>query len=258
MKEYFVKYDLFYIVFTTVFIVQLLTMFSDGPNPGNWRYLLHISPVAAVFATIGLNNFSRNDFRKTSFIITGVLAFITLVFLSKTSDGFLLQDVSEYSKFFIIGISFALILIFKKEKTAEYLNKLSVAFLILSIAYLFLNFNPKKLTPENLAVKQTSEFLKTIDTKGKDIYFNHSFIPFYNDGYYRESPESFKRLISENIKDAKPGSVLIWDSHYSYRPEDMKNDIKLETLQNNPSYKLLNRINSSDGRFAAFVFEKIN
>ena len=258
MKEYIYEYGIFYIVFATIFAVQLMTMFNDGANPGNWRYLLHISPIAAVFATIGLNNLSNPSFRKTSFIISGILAFITLVFLSKTTDGFILQDTSDYTKFAVIIISVLLISVIKKEPLADYLNKLSAALLLLAAVSLILSFNPKKLSSENIAIKETSDFIGSLDLKGKEVYYNHTFIPFYSDRYYRESPENFKRLISENLKNAGQGSIVIWDSHYSYRPKDMKNDVQLEVLKNNPGYKLLKNINSSDGRFASFIFEKIN
>ncbi len=258
IREYVYEYGIFYVVFITIFAVQLMTMFNDGANPGNWRYLLHISPIASVFAVIGLNNLSKPDFRKTSYIISGILAFITLAFLSKTTDGFILQDVSDYTKFVIILASVLLIAFIKKEPSSDYLNKLSAALLILALVNLALSFNPKKLSPENIAVKETSEYISSLDLKDKEVYYNHTFIPFYNDRYYRNSPDNFKRLISENLKSAKTGSIIIWDSHYSYRPKDMKNDVQLEVLKNNSDYKLLKNVNSSDGRFASFVFEKIN
>ena len=257
-REYLKQYGIFYLVFSTIFAVQVMTMFNDGANPGNWRYLLHISPVASVFATIGLNNLTKPGFKNTAYILTGILAFLTLVFFSKTTDGFRMLDVSEYSKFFVIVVAFLLIAVIKKEPVTDYLNKLSVTLLILSAVYLSMSFNPKKLSAENILLKQTTEFLKTIDLKGKDLYYNHTFIPFYTDDYYRESPDNFKRLISENLKESKPGSIIIWDSHYSYRPNDMKNDVKIEDLKNNPDFKLLKNINSTDGRFTIFVFERIN
>lgn len=258
IKEYISEYGIFYIVFVTIFAVQLMTMFNDGANPGNWRYLLHISPIAAVFAVIGINNLAKPEFRKTSYVISGILAFITLAFLSKTTDGFILQDVSDYTKFVIIILSVLLIAVIKKEPVSDYLNKLSAVLLLLALVNLVLSFNPKKLSPENIAVKETSEFIGSLNLKDKEVFYNHTFIPFYNDKYYRESPDNFKRLISENLKNARQGSIVIWDSHYSYRPKDMKNDVQLEVLKNNSGYKLLKNVNSSDGRFASFVFEKVN
>lgn len=257
-REYFKKYGIFYIIFVTVFLVQMMTMFGDRANPGNWRYLLHISPVAAIFATIGLNNLAIKEFRNTSYIITGILAFITLAFLSKTTDGFILLDISDYTKFFIIMAAFTVILLLKKDSSADYVNKLSIILILIAVFYLYVSFNPKKLSSENVALKQTSEFINSIDYKGKEIYYNHSFIPFYQDNYYRESPDKLVWLVSESLKNAKPGSIIIWDSHYSYRPKDMKTDVRIEDLKDNPDFRLLKTVSSADGRFTSFVFEKLN
>ncbi|MEO6695024.1 MAG: hypothetical protein ABIY50_12035, partial [Ignavibacteria bacterium] len=163
-----------------------------------------------------------------------------------------------YTKLIIILVSLVLITLIKKESVHNYLNKLSVALLILAIANLLLSFDPKKLSPENIALKQTSDYLNTLAINGKEIYYNHAFIPFYSDKFYKESPMNFKRLLTGNLKDAKPGSIMIWDSHYSYRPKDMKNDVQLEMLKNDSAYKLLQTINSNDNRFSSFVFEKVN
>jgi len=257
-KEYIFQYGIFYIVFVSIFGVQLMTMFNDGANPGNWRYLLHISPVAAVFATIGLNNLSKQEFRKTAYILTGILAFITLVFLSKQTDGFILLDISDYTKLMIIILCFAAVALFKKEPVADYLNKLSIVLLLIAIINLFLSFTPKTLSSENVALKQTAEFMSTLNLNGKEVLYNHTFVPFYNDKYYKDAPGNFKRLLNENLSNVKPGAIIVWDSHYSYRPKDLKNDVKLETLQSDSSYKFLKQINSSDGRFSSFVFEKLN
>ncbi len=258
IKEYLMKYGIFYLVFVSIFSVQLMTMFSDGANPGNWRYLLHISPIAAVFAAIGLNNLGAPSFRKTSYILTGVLAFITLVFLSKDTNGFILLETSEYTKFFVIVASFLIIMLVKKEPVTEYLNKLSTVLIAVAVIYLTISFKPKELSSENLAMKQTSEYLNTLDLKDREVLYNHTFIPFYSDEHYRKNPSSFKRLISENLKEIKPGTIVIWDSHYSYRPKDMLNDVQLETLEKDSTYKLLNKIISGDQRFGAFIFEKTN
>ena len=97
-KEYIEKYLLFYVLFVTVFAVQMYTMLSNGPNPGNWRYLLHISPVAVFFATVGLNNLANKEFKKIHYIVTGFIFFATLLFLSKESDGFKLLEINDYTK----------------------------------------------------------------------------------------------------------------------------------------------------------------
>ena len=77
----------------------MLTMVNNGPNPGNWRYLLHISPICVFFATVGLNNLSDLKFKKTAYYITGAIAVFVLLFSSKATDGFTLLEKDDYSKF---------------------------------------------------------------------------------------------------------------------------------------------------------------
>jgi hypothetical protein len=79
-KKYIEKYLLPYIIFISIFIIQMLTMISDGPNPGNWRYLLHISPVCALFANVGVNNIIYGKNKNVYYSIIGIFTIIVLIF----------------------------------------------------------------------------------------------------------------------------------------------------------------------------------
>ncbi|MCE1166027.1 MAG: DUF2029 domain-containing protein [Bacteroidetes bacterium] len=254
-RDYIKEYFLFYTLFITVFAVQIYTMWSNGPNPGNWRYLLHISPVAAFFGTVGFNNLSKKEFRKLHLWTTGVIAVITLMFLSKESDGFKLLETNDYTKIFFIAAFLALTLIISAKNSVSYLNKLSVALAVLAIIYLGVDFKPKQLSPENQTVKSVAEYVNGLN-KDVNYYSNHSLMQFYLKGY-KDHPEKFYPINSKYINDVPKGSILIWENHYGYRPE-FNNDIKIETLQSNPDFKILNQFTSVDRRFTAFVIEKIN
>jgi hypothetical protein len=67
---------------------------------------------------------------------------------------------------------------------------------------------------------------------------------------------SFKKLDSKTLASAPKGSVIIWESHYGYRPEFL-NDVPLDSLQDSTRYKLVKQFISSDKRFGSFVFEKL-
>jgi len=255
-KEYFSKYFLFYVLFITVFLVQIYTMWNNGPNPGNWRYLLHISPICVFFATVGLNNLADSKYKKLNYYITGILAFLTFIFLSKSSDGFKLLETSDYTKVFFLLAFFVVTVIISVKIPKDYLNKVAVILIVLSIIYLAIDFTPKKLSAENITVKNAAEFLNGSEYKGKTVLSNHSLIQFYADGY-RANPKQYISINSKNINDAPAGSVVLWDNHYGYRPE-WGSDVKLETLQNDKNYKLINQFASNDKRFVTYVFEKIN
>jgi len=260
IKEYLSKYLLPYIIFTSVFIIQMLTMVNDGPNPGNWRYLLHISPICALFAAVGLNNLSIQHFRKTHYLITGTFAVLILLFLSYATDGFKLLEKAEYIKFGFVAIFFLTTMMIPYTSNSKYLLNISIVVILLSAAHLYF-VEPKKLSTENIAVKETAEFVDSLpDAKSRLKLTNHSFIQFYSSGY-REKPELYRNLNSKSIQEAPKGSYIIWESHYGHRPEfkgydNLSLDVQLESIQNDSAYRPIKQIVSSDKRFASFVFEK--
>jgi hypothetical protein len=256
-KEYVSKYLLYYIVFIGIFAVQMMTMINDGPNPGNWRYLLHISPVCAFFATVGLNNLAVKEFKKTHYIITGIFAFLTLVFLSKTTDGFVLLDKTDYSKFIIILLFVIITVLFWSGSKISYLNKLSVLLIVLAVLSLYYSFEPKELSAENITVKHAADYVNSINgIENRNVLTNHTLLIFYSDSY-KDNPERFKSINSKTIKDLPKGSVIVWENHYGYRPE-WGNDVQSEILQKDSSFVLINQFVSGNQRFVAFVFEKID
>jgi hypothetical protein len=220
-KSYLNNYLLLYLTFITVFIFQIITTLGSGPNPGNWRYLLHISPVAVFFATVGLNNLVIQKFRTYSYVVSGILLFLTLVFLSKVSDGFVFKEPAEsdFMKAIFIALSIAAIAVFPIKKPKDYLNKVSLSLITLAIIYLALDFKPKQMSQENLTVKATSEYLSTmnIPTDAK-IYTNHLLIKFYFKDY-KNFAHRFSPIKSNTdlINNAPKGSVIIWEPHYGFR-----------------------------------------
>lgn len=255
IKEYFRKYLEFYVIFVSIFIIQMLTMVSDGPNPGNWRYLLHISPICAFFAAVGLNNLSLSRFKSTNYIITGIFAVLVFLFLSKATDGFILLEKAEYVKLVFVGAFFMLTIILWKEFKSGSLNNLGLSLVILAAVHLYF-VDVKQLSPENVSVKETAEFLdKMPEAKGNIVLTNHTFINFYSK-QFKENISSFKKLDQKNLAEAPAGTIVIWESHYGYRPEFL-NDVPLEALQDTTKYKLMNQLISSDRRFGSFIFIKL-
>lgn len=136
------------------------------------------------------------------------------------------------------------------------MNVLGAGAVLLAAAHLYF-VEPKKLSPENITVKETAEFVDNLpDASSRQKLANHTFLLFYS-SHYKENPDSYKRLNSKTLNEAPKGSYIIWESHYGYRPE-FTNDIQLETLQNNKNYMLVKQFVSADKRFGAFVFEKVS
>lgn len=254
-KEYFKKYDLIYIIFTLMFLVPVALMLK-GVNPGTWRYLLPISPLAAFFAVVGLNNIADAKFRNIYMGLTGFIALITLAFLSHTSNGLDVTEVSEFTKILFLGIFFIATLVISRSNVQKYLNTVAIVGIILAAGYLAMNYEPRKLNPENEAIIKIGEYVNTPEIKDKNVYYTNSNILFFGD-IHGERGKKFQTLNMENLSKSPKGSIIIWDTHYGYRPE-YKKDVKLDVLKDSTNYRLLNQFMSTDRKFAAYAFEKLN
>jgi hypothetical protein len=254
-KEYISRYDIIFGIFVFNFTFYTVIMLLNGPNPGNWRYLLHISPLCAFISVVGFNNFLNPDFKKTHLIITGSFVVITLLFLSRKSNGWVFLDGTDYTKFIFVLIFLLLTVFFLGKYSKTNFAKLSFASIILALIFFGVNFESRKLSPENVMIKNVAEYLSTITSKDKKILANHNTI-FFFDKTFRNNVQNTDMLNLHNLAALKKGSVVIWENHYGYRPE-YKFDVKLETITNDSAYKVINQFSSSDKRYNAYIFEKV-
>lgn len=253
-KDYFNRYNLIYSFFLIIFIFQCYLV-AKGTNPGSWRYVLQASPFAGIIACIGFNdtlNFKRN--KNIIYSVITVL-FLIFIFLSKQPTGLVTNPITDYT-----NIGFALLLCFiifipiylVKNNSIQKVTVILV--LLLTIGFSFYSEKPRQPTPENVTISNLSEWYNNNIDKSRKVLYNHSLIIYYSNAF-GEQRQKFSILNHKSLSEALPGTIIIWDSHYSYRPE-YKNDTKLEDLQNNDNYKLLNQFQSSDNRFNSFIYEK--
>jgi hypothetical protein len=253
-KDFLQKELIIYLFFFVVLLFQCYLV-AKGTNPGSWRYLLQVSPFASLIALIGFNE--AVNLKTKKYVIPTLIgaAVVVLLFLSKESTGLLITDKAEYTKLAaVILLTGAFMFFVQLSKTVKFRQLIAVT-AILVIGYTFYSEKPKQQGPENISVSKIAEWYKQNADKSMPVLYNHSLILFYGD-VYGEQKKNFKMLNMKALEEAPKGTIVIWDSHYSYRPE-YKNDTKLEFLQNNTNYKLLNQLVSSDRRFGAFIFEKL-
>lgn len=253
-KEFINRELIIYLFFFVVLLFQCYLV-AKGTNPGSWRYLLQVSPFAAIIALVGFDQALEMKVRKyiVSVFVTSCL--MILLFFSRESTGLLLAEKPEYLK-----LGFAALLtagfVFLVQMSKDVMFKQILFFTIfLTIGYTFYTEKPKQQGPENITVSQIADWYKTNVDKSNNVLYNHSLILFYGN-IFGEQKKKFTILTKKSLEESPKGTIVVWDSHYSYRPE-YKYDTQLEFLQNNPNYKLLNQFMSSDKRFGAFIFEKL-
>jgi hypothetical protein len=245
---------LIYLFFFIVFLFQCYLV-EKGTNPGSWRYILQVSPFISLIALIGFNQLQEK--RVKNFVITSLIgaSVIILLFFSKEATGLVITDIPEFSKLLVTLLFAGGILFYAILTNVPRMNQLIVFTIIVAIGYTFYSEKPKQQTPENITVNNVAEWYSLNKNNSPEVLYNHSLVLFYGD-IVGGKKKNFKILNLKSLEEAPKGTLVLWDTHYSYRPE-YKNDTKLDYLQNNSNYKLINQFASSDRRFATYIFEKL-
>jgi hypothetical protein len=84
---------------------------------------------------------------------------------------------------------------------------------------------------------------------------NHNLVQFFG-GIRITDTNRVRSMRQADIINAPVGSIILWDTHYGFRPE-YKMDVAYDYFEkHSSSFKLLQQFNSEDNRFVCLAFEK--
>jgi len=223
-----------------------------GPSTGgNLRYMCVIAPLVAVMAALGASELHKLPQSYKVLYALVPFAFITYVWLGYKHNFIMLTDEPDPTSF--IGVALASALVFlpvKNNVQAWSLSGLSLFFILLTVKAL-------PLGEEDKACKQLAEWYKVNEKQFSDRpkFINHTMFYYWLDKNSKSFNPVPKQLSPDSLATAKPGTLVFWDSHYSFRPA-RKTGVDLQYFaQNQGKYNLLHEIRSPSNNFAAFVFE---
>lgn len=265
---YLREYHWWYLIFGIFFFFQSLTaseFLNKGVNPGNLRYMICLSPLFALFALLGYNALADRLKPFTLLTVFAGLAAVTLLFFSYKTNLIAYTGEPEYAKF--------LTLLALTAFAAWYLNAaqnppqnslqdtlqtnaktLAAGTVALCVLPLFALLSPLKLSPENAAVKDYSLWAKQTYPDRKWLT-NHNMVPFYAGMDYSDTLH-LSMMYQKTIHAAPVGSIVLWDTHYSDRPE-YQMDVPASFMeQHATSLKVLREFLSTDRRFLCRAYEK--
>jgi hypothetical protein len=129
---------------------------------------------------------------------------------------------------------------------------------ICSIGFALIVVQPLRLSTEDTQIKEAAHWAQQNQIESQHVLVNHSvFFYFYGKSAGRFSNGSVS-IDSQTIAQAPVGSYILWDSHYSYRPEWNPKAVQYNYFLNKPAqFKLLKEFISVDRRFAMLCFQKI-
>jgi hypothetical protein len=244
---------LLYVGIHMIFNIQSVNI---GPaTGGNLRYLLVISPIIALLSAIAIQRHSKLagwSEKNKLLIILVPFCVVTFFFLTYRHNNLQFIYARNFVPFIIV---FLLAEWFLITVTPRLFFRGIILIGILSTG---LTVRPLRLSEEDQIVKNTAEWLEYEIPENRTLLMNHTLLYYY----LKISPERDRvhRINAKTIKNAPPGSVIVWDTHYTNRPFRNSEAISLDEFQSQPdTYKhLLPADSTRNGVFSIHVFEKLS
>jgi len=230
---------------------------------GNLRYMDAVTPLVALLACIALD---RVKFVTKKASVWGMMIVYLLmvgVFLCyKHNNVILLTEpgkdgepaAHDYVPLLFSIAALACLMMIPKQKS------LTTALVVISLLFALIAVKPFKMTPEDLTMEKITNSLisKKYTETQRPIYVNHTLFKFF---YDKKSRGVYKKQVymdSLSLETAPIGSIMVWESHYGYRPKLNKNTVTTDYFARRPAQYVLQQNHiSTDQRFQAVIFEKV-
>ncbi|HTA63745.1 MAG TPA: hypothetical protein VK835_14875 [Bacteroidia bacterium] len=231
---------------------------------GNLRYMTAISPLVALLCAIVCDKYKHLN--KKTLVYVGITIYVIVVtaFLCYPNNNVrLLNEVNpqtgeepahDYIPLLFTLSAAACLFIISKQK------QLTIAFTIIALLFVLFTVRPFKATPEDTVMETITNSIiaKGFTDKQIPVYTNHILFKYF---YDKKKHNVYNKQVysdSLSLQTAPVGSIVLWESHYGYRPKLNKNTVNADYFQRRPQqYTLLQSRISTDQRFQALVFEKI-
>ena len=238
-----------------------------GPgNGGNLRYLLTMAPFVSILGIHSLDLLV--DTKKRWGLLPFLLPLIALIGLYQSYDHNFIK-LNEESRNWT-PLAFALIsvvAILLPLKPKQYL----FIFIGISIGIGTTIIDTRQIQPEEETVKKAAKWFNTqlrlsnnpqpgqqiLITEEAQIAVEHALFYFYagktqNDFKYKPA-----RLTKEDTDAMKVGDIVIWESHYGYRPKLRPTSLTYNDYEKDPRFQKIQYYQSNDRRFTIVFFLKV-
>lgn len=187
-----------------------------GPaTGGNLRYMLFLSPLVAVLGALAADEYEQMPDRWRIVYFLLPLAIVVGVYLNYKHNYVVLTDEADSKPLLgVMLISIALLV-----PLSAYWQTISMGLILFFIAAI--NTSAIKLSDEDTACREAARWYKQNEAayKGKELYVNHvMFFYFLEKTRGDFQPEPKYVTTDAEMQQMPKGSLVVWDSHYAYRP----------------------------------------
>ncbi len=257
--EYLRRYGVLYIVFSVYFFTYCIFVsewFTLVKITGIMRTLLAISPLVAVFAVLGLERVwgERPLPRLAVFAALALMGAIVLSFLSykHTMDPRFTEEVDPYKFLALLGIALLLVGTTFFKLPSAYAVALVA---LMAVGHTLITEQPQPISPEDQACKEAAQYYLDQGFDKKPTLMNHALF-YYFAGVPRRFNEQYQFITVQNLEQAEPGTILLYDTHYGDRQEP-RGTITPQIISNRQDFRMIQSFQSSDRRFAILIMEKL-
>ncbi|MCB0401909.1 MAG: DUF2029 domain-containing protein [Flavobacteriales bacterium] len=231
-----------------------------GPgNGGNLRYLITISPLVGMIGVLAVDEIS--GFVKKYLLLVFLIPLMMAVGIYQTYEHNFIKftEVEDWKPLIFTILTAVVLLLPLKAKHYTYL--ISALAIMVSVS----TISVRKIQPEELTVKKAAKWytkqLKQgqLFTEDNRIVCGHSLFFFYlekNKNQFKKRPENL--LMKEVTDTLSKGDLVIWESHYGYRPKLRPTSQPYEFYEKSPDFQKIQYYQSSDRRFTIVFFQKTN
>lgn len=228
--------------------------FPIGPSTGgNLRYLIVIAPLIAVLG--GLAAERLPDLKQRSKLLVVLIPFVlaVLAFLRFAHNNISLTDETDPVP--VLTTLLAVGLVFLPLRRKALLATTAAACLAVAL----LAVRPYERSVEDQVMAQVAAWYEDNDLEERPLLANHTMFYYFYGKNRLGFDAGAEWITGEAVREAAPGTVILWDSHYAYRPRLREDQVPHTYFLERPQQfrPLFEPIVTPDRRFGVFAFEKV-
>jgi hypothetical protein len=130
---------------------------------------------------------------------------------------------------------------------------------VCAVGFALLTVRPITLSSEDAIMLRVVEWAKKERFESGPMLVNHPLFFYYQGRLAGDFPHGAEKITRERVEAAPVGTKILWDSHYSYRPEFDDTQVDFTYFMERPDrFRLMTEPRYfSDREFWMLVFEKI-
>jgi hypothetical protein len=231
-----------------------------GPSTGgNLRYMLIVSPILAAICALAVEELLTFSDRMSLLGALVVLGLAVAIFMSYEHNFVKFTEKRDWKPLISLIITGVIVMLPLKR------NQYALALLGVLLLTSAMSVRPIKRSEEDKACLKLANWYQDYEKKNgeRQLLLHHAMFYYFLNRTQYDFKDKPLPITEENIKKVPKGSLIIWDSHYSYRPELRKNCLEHTYFLTQPTkFKLIHTVEatSPDGQylmFGALVFEKM-